>query len=326
VRVTADSEIDYASVTTGLTNVTDPAGVIFDFTSNPNGDAFDWTGGTLTFRHNGASQGIVYRPSFSRTGFNYAGPVVITGNGTRQTVLQSTNTSGTQTWSGAISGNGSFRRVAAGGETDFSGANTFSGGTIVDGGTLSVSGSSATFGGGDVTVNAGNAAIAAGVSNAILDTATLTLLGGGTAGVADTGYINLGAGINDTVAALVLGATTEPNGTYGSSASSATFKMDEYFSGTGIITVGAASLPGDYNGDGKVDAADYVLWRKSPGSFGGDPAGYNTWRTNFGSGSPGSGSGLSAAAVPEPGSLSLVIFAISSVLATSGGVFRRRKG
>ena len=40
--------------------------------------------------------------------------------------------------------------------------------------------------------------------------------------------------------------------------------------------------PGDFNQDGVVDAADYVVWRKSPSTFGGDPNGYNTWRTNFG--------------------------------------------
>jgi hypothetical protein len=38
-------------------------------------------------------------------------------------------------------------------------------------------------------------------------------------------------------------------------------------------------LEGDYNGDGGVDAADYVWWRKNDG---GNPAGYNTWRANFG--------------------------------------------
>jgi hypothetical protein len=42
-------------------------------------------------------------------------------------------------------------------------------------------------------------------------------------------------------------------------------------------------LPGDYNGDSEVGAADYVLWRNDPASFGGDPDGHNTWRANFGS-------------------------------------------
>jgi hypothetical protein len=30
------------------------------------------------------------------------------------------------------------------------------------------------------------------------------------------------------------------------------------------MTINSLSLPGDYNGNGKVDGADYVLWRKSP--------------------------------------------------------------
>jgi len=36
--------------------------------------------------------------------------------------------------------------------------------------------------------------------------------------------------------------------------------------------------PGDFNGDGVVDAADYVTWRKNHGST----EEYNTWRDNFG--------------------------------------------
>jgi hypothetical protein len=58
-------------------------------------------------------------------------------------------------------------------------------------------------------------------------------------------------------------------------------------------------IPGDYNGDGAVNAADYVVWRKNNGS----QEGYDTWRTNFGRTS-GSGSGaLADAAVPEPAAL-----------------------
>ncbi|HEY3395078.1 MAG TPA: hypothetical protein VGK58_20405, partial [Lacipirellulaceae bacterium] len=56
----------------------------------------------------------------------------------------------------------------------------------------------------------------------------------------------------------------------------------------------APGLAGDYNRDGKVDAADYVVWRKADGTA----PGYNTWRTNFGRTS--GGGGLAAgAAVPE---------------------------
>ena len=44
---------------------------------------------------------------------------------------------------------------------------------------------------------------------------------------------------------------------------------------TGVISV---ALPGDFNGNGIVDAADYVVWRKSDGS----QNGYATWRAHFG--------------------------------------------
>jgi hypothetical protein len=68
---------------------------------------------------------------------------------------------------------------------------------------------------------------------------------------------------------------------------------------------------GDYNQNGKVDAADCVLWRKSPSTYGGNPAGYNTWRANFGQ-PPGSGSGASTA-VSEPASLILMMLAAAGV-------------
>jgi hypothetical protein len=75
----------------------------------------------------------------------------------------------------------------------------------------------------------------------------------------------------------------------------------------GVIAPVAAGLPGDYNDDGKVDAADYVLWRKggplanddSPGT---GPDDYTRWVENFGSMASGSGG---SGAVPEPTSVCL---------------------
>jgi hypothetical protein len=75
------------------------------------------------------------------------------------------------------------------------------------------------------------------------------------------------------------------------------------------VTTGGG-LPGDYNNNGRVDAADYVTWRKNPAAHGGNPAGYNTWRMNFGR---TAGSGLGAgSAVPEPAGF--VFFVVSALL------------
>jgi hypothetical protein len=79
-------------------------------------------------------------------------------------------------------------------------------------------------------------------------------------------------------------------------------------------------LDGDYNDDGKVDAADYVMWRKNEGTMNmlpNDPHGgtigpdqFNTWRTNFGMmNGAGSGAGLTGGAVPEPAGASLAVLA-----------------
>jgi probable HAF family extracellular repeat protein len=67
--------------------------------------------------------------------------------------------------------------------------------------------------------------------------------------------------------------------------------------------------PGDFNHDGAVDAADYVVWRKTDGT----PPGFNLWRNNFGQ---STGSGGNAAiepadsSVPEPAALSLLFAAV----------------
>jgi hypothetical protein len=85
----------------------------------------------------------------------------------------------------------------------------------------------------------------------------------------------------------------------------------------------SAGITGDYNINGVVDAADYVLWRNagptdtlpndsSPGTV--DVSDYNAWRANFNK--PGSGSG---AAVPEPAAAVLLL-----VASAFGACSRRR--
>jgi hypothetical protein len=81
-----------------------------------------------------------------------------------------------------------------------------------------------------------------------------------------------------------------------------------------------AAAPGDFNADGKVDAADYVAWRKNDGGSTalpndnglGTPIGpghYALWRANFGNGA-GSGTALGNVAVPEPASIVLLAGAL----------------
>ena len=81
---------------------------------------------------------------------------------------------------------------------------------------------------------------------------------------------------------------------------------------TGVVGT-VAPLPGDYNGNGAVDAADYVVWRKGLGTtYTQDD--YATWRSHFGqtagSGAlttvPQSQSNLNRA-IPEPASLALLV-------------------
>jgi hypothetical protein len=83
-------------------------------------------------------------------------------------------------------------------------------------------------------------------------------------------------------------------------------------------TVLEAGLPGDYNENGGVDAADYTAWRDNLGAPAGTlpndidggtigTAQYSTWSANYGL-PPGSGA-LTFAAVPEPGTMVLLFLA-----------------
>lgn len=93
------------------------------------------------------------------------------------------------------------------------------------------------------------------------------------------------------------------------------FLMQGQANGTaGVVLYQAASLavPGDYNGNGVVDAADYTKWRDNLGAASeaginnnGDGGGvtasdYTFWKARFGNTSGAAAGGLISAAVPEP--------------------------
>jgi hypothetical protein len=75
----------------------------------------------------------------------------------------------------------------------------------------------------------------------------------------------------------------------------------------------AAALPGDYNHDDEVNAADYVVWRKI-----GTPYSYAIWRAHFGE-TASSGADASGNATPEP-VMSLLLATVAAV-----GVLKRRR-
>jgi chondroitin AC lyase len=184
----------------------------------------------------------------------------------------------TLSFSGIVSGSSAITKTGAG-TLKLTGANTYTGDTAVQAGTLSIT------------------------------NPTLSLADGADVLLTTGTFFNLNFSATDTIRSLFFDGVSQAVGTWGSLASTATNKSN-FFTGTGVLNVTTFVSPvlsGDYNNDGKVDAADYIVWRKNPGGvYTADD--YNTWRANFGqSFSFSSGSGASAnATVPEP--LSVILF------------------
>jgi hypothetical protein len=84
-----------------------------------------------------------------------------------------------------------------------------------------------------------------------------------------------------------------------------------------LLFFGNPGIAGDYNGDGSVNGADYVVWRRALANGGTllnetasigtvDAADFDAWRANFGA---TSGAGAGTSFVPEPGSALLLLIA-----------------
>ena len=69
------------------------------------------------------------------------------------------------------------------------------------------------------------------------------------------------------------------------------------------------ALPGDYNSDGVVDAADYTVWRdgNSPDD---SQAGYDLWAANYGA----TNAPATSSAVPEPTSAMILLSMLAGAL------------
>jgi hypothetical protein len=107
-----------------------------------------------------------------------------------------------------------------------------------------------------------------------------------------------------------------------------TYKLADGREGVALARAVVESIPGDYNRNGAVDAADYVIWRNTLGATGTglaadgngndaiDPGDYDVWRANFGQ----SASSTSIEEIPEPATIAMLGLAMLAV----GGFARRR--
>jgi T5SS/PEP-CTERM-associated repeat protein/autotransporter-associated beta strand protein len=258
------------------------------------GAGSSWTStGNLTIGSSGngtlniASGGLVSAAALaggnatSRVNFN-GGTLRITASGSSSNTivldggatLEVPTADSTVTITGSISGDGGLVKTGAGTLT-LTAANDFDGNTRISNGTLNI-------------------------SEAFLDDfADVYLAQGAVFGLYFPG--------TDMIDSLFIDGMPRVPGTYGAIGSGADFEMD-LFAGSGLLEVLSPGVPGDFNDDGRVDAADHVVWRKIDGSA----DGFEIWRTNFGA-VPGAGArsafssnAPSRSTAPEPESVLLV--------------------
>jgi hypothetical protein len=96
--------------------------------------------------------------------------------------------------------------------------------------------------------------------------------------------------------------------------------VEREYSQSGVFGFSVGALSGDYNVNGTVDAADYVLWRDTLGLSGSgpaadgngngqiDPGDYDVWRADFGQ--TVGASAIASRPVPEPATFVMLLWVV----------------
>jgi autotransporter-associated beta strand protein len=264
---------------------------------------------------------------WSNTVFNFTGPTIITNRqGGNVDFVQTIAIgeihaadplSGMQSFLGgstAIPTN--FRIGALGTDSDFAGTLADGGGsnmstsqlhlTKVGAGTLTLTGSNTYTG--DTAVFGG---VLSSISPTLDDASTVRVNMGGT--------YNLNYGGTDTIGALILDGVSVALGVWGGPSSGAA-NISNLFSGSGTLTVTDIRVPGDFDGNDMVDAADLAVWQAAynttslgdaDGDFDSDGADFLVWQRNLGM----TAAVASTGAVPEPASAALAAGCLAAVAA-----------
>jgi autotransporter-associated beta strand protein len=222
----------------------------------------------------------------------YTGVTTIAGG-----VLNALNATGSATGSGPVTIDAAGQLGGTGIiQGDVTNNGNVSPGMVI--GTLSIGGSYTQDVGGKLDITL------ADLSNDKLAVTGVATLAGTLSVVLSAGFMPVVDDAFEIMTAADFGGTTFTNVMLPSLGSELTWKVN-YGATALVLSVVPAVQPGDFNGDGVIDAADFVAWQKLDGSQGG----YAAWSSHFGQ---TSGGGAASNSAPEPSAWPMILIVMSA--------------